>query len=145
MDRRNGVERVYVPYWDWEDFQNGMWRKLPKDQEQEMLQRAIEFTGNHLLYGEAMGRAIREWKNTMLNSLTNIGMNRRAFLGHCACSLEFNCPEYITRAAWKHLTEEQRRKADKEAQTRIDQYINERKNRKICEGLGKQVLLWGDS
>jgi len=128
----------YVPYWEWEDWKNGMWRKLPKDEETEMLEKAVEFTGDHIKYGKAMRVVVKEWPRTMLNSLTNKGINRRAFLGHCACSLEFKCPEYITRMAWKRLTDMQRYMADKVAQQVIDEY--EAENKRIHSNMGEPLL-----
>ncbi|MHA2404643.1 MAG: hypothetical protein ACXADH_16710, partial [Candidatus Kariarchaeaceae archaeon] len=85
----------YVPYWEWEDWINGMWRKV--DSEPEWIAKAVEFTGDHIRYGSAMREVSIEWPRTMINSLTNKSINRRAFLGHCACSFKINCPEYITR------------------------------------------------
>jgi len=117
------MKQVYIRYEFWEDWINGMWRSLPLEEENKMLQSAIEFTGNHILYGNAMRKVITTWPMTMLNSLTNKSINRRAFLGHCACQYEINCPEYITRMAWKYLTDQQRFEADKVAQETIEQWI----------------------
>ena len=136
------IKRVYIPYTEWEDFKNGMWSKLPSDNEPEMLLRAIEFTGNWNLYGEAMGDVLTAWPKTILNSLTNASINRRAFLGHCACQFKIGCPEYLTRQAWKELTDRQRFDADSIAQKHIDNWIKnyERENRKVYKGLGEQLL-----
>jgi len=137
------MTRQYVPYWLWEDYLNGMWSKLDKSLEDEMLQKAINFTGDWEKYGEAMGQVIIAWPNTMINSLTNISINRRAFLGHCACSYAFNCPEYITRQAWHLLSLQQQIDADKIAQSHINNY--EKQNRKIHSRLGKQMLFEWDT
>lgn len=128
----------YVPYWEWEDWINGMWRKLPRNEEDEFIRIAIDFTGDHIRYGNAMKRVVKEWPRTMLNSLTNVSINRRAFLGHCACTLEINCPEYITRRAWKQLTDMQRYLADKVAQETINEY--ERGYRELRENVGEPLL-----
>jgi len=130
--------RMYVPYWEWEDWLNGMWRRLPKSQEDAWIERAVKFTGDHIAYGSAMKKVIKAWPRTMLNSITNVSINRRAFLGHCACAFEFNCPEYITRMAWKRLTDIQRYLADKVAQETINEY--EREHRRIHTNVGEQVL-----
>jgi hypothetical protein len=116
------IKQVYVHYLEWEDYINGMWRSLPKNEEAEMLTKAIDFTGNHLLYGKAMREVIYAWPKTMLNSLTNTSLNQRAFVGHCACAYRFSCPEYITRMAWKELTNLQRFEADKVAQEAINSW-----------------------
>ena len=117
------IKQIWTPYWLWEDWLNGMWNKTEFD-----IDKAIEFTGNYILYGEAMKIVIDLWPNTMLNSLTNPSVNKRAFLGHCAASYAIKCPEHITRLAWRELTNEQRFLADKVAQETIEEwksrYIN---------------------
>lgn len=135
MGSRKPITRFYIPYFEWEDWINGMWHKATPDQEKEMLKKAIEFTGNNIKYGDAMAKVIKAWPKTMLNSLTNTGINRRAFLGHCAVTFELQIPEYITRMAWKELTTEQQELADKQAQNYINQY--EKENRELHNDLGK--------
>lgn len=109
------MKRVYRHYLDWEDFECGMWSRVSKDTEVEMIQTAIEFTGNHIEYGKAMMEVISKWPNTMEHNLTNPSTNRLAFIGHCAVSMKLGIPEYITRKAWRELTESQRNLADNEA------------------------------
>lgn len=121
------MKQIYTPWWTWEDYQAGMWRKLPKEQESEFLQKAIEFTGDHVLYGNAMGEVIDIWTFTMLNSLSDPSKNKRAFLGHCACQYAINCPEYIVRQAWYKLTQQQRDLADQKAQYHIDKWLEKYK------------------
>lgn len=146
----NKVKQVYIPYWEWEDFKCGMWRNLDKLEEEVFLRKAIEFTGNHILYGKAMIDVSLAWPRTMLNSLTNHNINRRAFLGHCACQYAKNIPEYITRMAWKELNDKQRFLADKVAQKTIDNWMinyveNEKQNTGIHKSMGKQMLFKWDS
>lgn len=111
------ITQIYTPYWEWEDWVNGMWSTISTD---EQLKQAIEFTGDTELYGMAMGEVATAWPRTMLNSLTNPSINKRAFLGHCAVSYVINIPEHVTRAAWKFLTDKQRIDADAVAQKTID-------------------------
>lgn len=99
-----------------------MWSKVDKITETKMLVKAIEFTGDHVLYGKAMGEVIYKWENTMKNHLTNISLNRRAFLGHCAVFYKLQIPEYIVRLAWKELTEKQRILADNIAEKTIKEW-----------------------
>jgi hypothetical protein len=141
------MKRVYKPYWEWEDYANGMWRKVEKEQEEQMLKQAIEFTGNHIEYGNAMREVSNEWVNTMLNSLTNTSINRRAFIGHCAVQFKLNIPEYITRMAWKHLSNKQRALADIEAEKTIKQFLkkHDQQNKPIHKGMGVQMLLQWDT
>ena len=112
------MTQVYIPYWEWEDYLNGMWSKGDASR----LQEAITFTGDHIKYGSAMKEVITAWPRTMLNSLTNPSINKRAFLGHCAVSFKLGIQEVITRAAWKELTDQQRYLADLVAQSTIDEW-----------------------
>lgn len=116
------MKQVYTPWWLWEDYHAGMWRKVPKDEEPLFLKSAIEFTGDHIRYGNAMWIVVNLWGNTMLNSLTDPSKNKRAFVGHCAAQYAINCPEYIVRQAWFKLTENQRILADEQAQNCINKW-----------------------
>lgn len=116
------VKQQYFNYLQWEDFQNGMWRKLNKEDEKEFLQIAVNFTGDHILYGNAMLRAITEWPVTCLQNLTNLDINHRAFIGHCACCIEHKIPEYIVRQAWWKLNDKQRELADQKASEAIKKW-----------------------
>lgn len=114
------IKQIYTPYWEWEEWINGMWGG--SDNEEQDLQTAIEFTGNWQLYGAAMRQVVIAWPRTMLNSLTNPSINKRAFVGHCAVSYKLGIPEHITRQAWKFLTDQQRKDADAIAQKTIDEW-----------------------
>jgi len=113
------IKQVYINYKYWEDYINGMWRKLSKEDEVEFLKLAIEFTSDHFRYGKAMRRVIVEWPNTCMHNLSDLSINRKAFIGHCAVCIELNIPEYITRMAWGKLTDEQRMLANSEAAATI--------------------------
>ena len=89
----------------------------------EKLELAKRITANSETYGAAMQAVIKAWPRTMLNSLTNTGMNRRAFVGRCAMSYAYGIPEKITRDAWAFLTDEQRNKANAKAQFYINEYL----------------------
>jgi hypothetical protein len=86
---------------------------------QEFLKVAIEFTGNHREYGKWMRKVIKQWPISCEHNLTAVTMNRKAWLGHAACALAIKCPEDIVRQAWSHLTEEQQRKANEQAERTI--------------------------
>lgn len=109
------MRRIHHPYHEWEDYKNGMWNKELPDNEKKLLKEAIAFTGDKDLYGSWMLRVIKEWPVSCEHNLTNTSINRRAWVGHAACSLAFKCPEYITREAWGFLTDVQREEANKQA------------------------------
>lgn len=107
------MKKIWHPFWLWEDIE--MWRKVPREQEDDFLQAAIEFTGNHKLYGSWMLRVVEEWPIACEHNLTDDSLNKQAWIGHAACQMAIQCPEYITRKAWGMLTQEQRDLANLQA------------------------------
>lgn len=121
------MKQIYHPYWLWECFKNGMWRREKKEYEETELIKIIEFTGNHNRYGESMIEAVRYWKYSCENFLSNKSINRRAYIGHAGCCIRFGWPEYLVREAWGMLTDNQRYLANKEADKAIKKWELEKK------------------
>jgi len=109
------MKRIFHPYHLWEDYINGMWRTVSKDLEAEILPLAIEFTGDHKLYGAAMLQVVEQWPYSCEHNLTNTSINRKAWLGHAACCLKHGWPEYLVRQAWHELTQKQQDDANAQA------------------------------
>ena len=113
-------KRVYHPYWDWEEIDFNMWGSV--SDRKKALQEAINFTGDHKLYGRFMMRVVNEWPISCENALTDYSINRKAWVGHAACAMARQIPEDIVRQAWGHLTDEQRILANKKAESAIKQW-----------------------
>jgi len=116
------MKQIYHIYERWEDFINGMWRKETAKYEEAELPNIINFTGDCVLYGNAMLRVIKEWPISCEHNLTNVSINRRAWVGHAACCIEKGYPEIYCRSAWGLLTEQQRVDANKKADYAIEKY-----------------------
>jgi hypothetical protein len=137
-------ERVYHPYWDWEEIDHNMWGSV--ENRSVWVKRAIAFTSDHRKYGRFMRRVIKEWPVSCENALTDPYINRKAWVGHAACALAMGCPEDIVRAAWGKLTSEQQLLANREAERAIREWEhNYGKNRGLCGDVGDQVLFGWDS
>lgn len=52
-------KRVWHPFDMWEEVKFNMWGKV--SDRRAFLDKAIEFTGNHKLYGSFMTRVVNEW------------------------------------------------------------------------------------
>ena len=111
------IERIYHPYWLWEEIYHNMWGKASR--KEECLQLAIDFTGDHVVYGMYMMKVADNWKYSCEHNLSHNCQNRRAWIGHAACACAFCLPEDIVRKAWSHLSEEQQRLANNEADIAI--------------------------
>jgi len=116
------MKQIYHPYNKWECYKNGMWRRESKEYELQMMDEVIDFTGNHILYGNAMLEVITKWKFSCENFLTNKSINRKAYIGHAACCFKHKYPEYLVRQAWGKLSEHQMRQANQKAESAIRQW-----------------------
>jgi len=133
------IPQVYHPVQVWEEIAHNMWGKV--DDRADFLQRAIQFTGDHKLYGSYMRRVCAEWPYSTENALTDPHLNHKAWVGHAACALAMRCPEDIVRQAWSHLNDEQKLLANQEASRAVADwrraYIQ---NRGIRSDMGEPVL-----
>jgi hypothetical protein len=113
------MKKRWHHYLKWEDYQNGMYETFSGDKKKEFHAKAIEFTGNPELYGNAMLEVVERWPICCEQNLSDTGMNRQAWIGHAAACLAIGCPEEITRDAWSSLTQEQQDKANAKADLAI--------------------------
>jgi len=116
------MNKIWHPYTSWECFKNGMWRNVSGKERNYFLRKAVEFTGNHELYGSFMKRVITEWPIACEHHLSGDQGNKKAWVGHAACCLAIGCPEDITRHAWSYLTKQQQDDANAQAQKAIDEW-----------------------
>ena len=134
------MERVYHPYWNWEEIEHNMWGDV--DDRKKYLKKAIAFTSDHKKYGRFMMRVILEWPVSCENALTDNSINKKAWVGHAATALALGCPEDITREAWGNLTDEQQLLANNQARKAIQTWeYNYLKGSELCEGMGGALLL----
>jgi hypothetical protein len=131
------LSRVWHPVTDWEEMATPMWESGGDCD----LEQAVEFTGDHKLYGAAMDRIIIEWPISCENALTNYNINRKAWVGHAAAALAIGSPQLLTRKAWSFLDDRQRALANREAARCIGlwerAYI---KDRRLFENVDQPVL-----
>lgn len=109
---------IWHPYWSWEEVSHNMWGEVKN--KKEWLNKAIEFTGDHNLYGGWMLRVADEWKYSCEHNLTKKDINKKAWIGHAAVAMAIQCPEDIVREAWGYLSKYQQDMANMRAQEAID-------------------------
>jgi len=102
----------------WEEVKFNMWGNV--SDKETWLKKAIDFTGDHVLYGSWMLKVIETMPYSCQHNLTKLDTNRKAWIGHAAVALAIQCPEDIVRQAWGYLSETQQNLANKEAQNAID-------------------------
>ena len=110
------------PYWEWEDYQAGLYRlewakgRTPDD--------AMLILADRERLLDGMTRAVTSWPKAAAHHLTDGGMNQRAWLGWAACGILAQVPAHVTRAAWWRLTEDQRTRANDVADAVIASYVS---------------------
>lgn len=108
---------IWHPYTAWEEMAFNMWGSVTD--RACWLQKAIEFTGDHKLYGEWMMKVVDLWPFSCQQNLTKLDTNRKAWIGHAAVAMAMQCPEDIVRQAWGFLSEEQQKLANLQAECAI--------------------------
>ena len=112
------------PFWLWEEVRHNMWGNV--SDKAAWLEKAINFTGDHKLYGSWMKKVAASWEYSCAHHLTKLGTNRKPWIGHAAVALAIQCPEDIVREAWGHLTRDQQDKANLAAQRAIEEWEQKR-------------------
>ena len=113
------MKREYYPYWQWEEYQFGMWNEIAINKREAMFQSTVEFMKQTNKFGNYMLQVVDQWPISCAQNLSNSGMNRRAWIGQAACCLAFGCPEHLVRQAWNVITEEHQKAANTEADIAI--------------------------
>ena len=114
--------RMKFPYWEWEDYQAGLYDLKRSDWDGDTA-AALAVLGSDALEA-LMRQAVERWPKAAAHHLTDGGMNQQAWLGWAACGLGARCLAHITRAAWWQLTEQQRCQANSCADRVISRYRN---------------------
>jgi len=115
---------IWHPWHKWEEVQANMWGSV--NNRKHWLEKAIEFTGDHVLYGSWMIRVAEQWPFSCEHNLTKLDQNRKAWIGHAAVAMAIQCPEDIVRQAWGFLSKEQQDLANKQAQKAIEHWESRR-------------------
>lgn len=97
--------RVYRPYWEWEDYADGLYER-PGGQLEVDAAGALLADPTAVL--AAMRAAVRRWPAAAEHQLSNREQNRRAWLGWAACRVAAGATALATRHAWAGLSDAER-------------------------------------
>lgn len=127
------MNQFYSHFENWEDYKNGMYSIDKKDNEEYLINKAIELlTDNNIFYNSCNG-ILKNWPIAVKVNLTNKQCNRKAWLGQAACNYTFDVPEILTRVAWGKLSIIKKIQADNIALIIIKHFelSHENKNKKL--------------
>ena len=88
--------KVWFPYWEWEDYQAGMYGEF----DESKVQCAAAVLGDPERFYGIASLLHQEWPKATMENLTNQNCNRRAWVGWAACCVATGASERTTRKAW---------------------------------------------
>lgn len=100
------MERIYHRYENWECFQAGFFRNVSGDEKKRLEQKVIELFSCATKTEYFMRRIVAEWINSSEHNLTNLALNRVAWLGQSACCFYAKIPYSITMNNWRFVPDE---------------------------------------
>lgn len=120
--RMGTIGQIFHHYKKWEDYQNGMWRRITGEERDLFLEKVVKFMRDIDLYGSWMLGVIDQWPITCEHNLTDNQINKKAWIGWAACCLAINCPEDITREGWHYLSNSEQDRANNKATFAINKW-----------------------
>ena len=129
---------TFKPYWEWEDYQAGMYNSHNLEDEVTLLNLAKDILSDVLYFDREARKMIDCWVNSKNHNLNNKSINRKAWIGQATCCYTQGVPERLTKIAWSELSMMQQFLANKVADKIIKEY--EEKNRKIYQDMGIKGL-----
>jgi len=116
------MDRIYHRYENWECFKNGFFRNVSGEEKKELAEKVLELFNNPEQTKIFMQKVIDEWKYSCEHNLSNIALNRVAWLGQSACCLYAKIPYSITMENWRFVDEENKIMACEIAEQIIKEY-----------------------
>lgn len=115
--------RIFHPFDKWECYQAGFYKTSSKDYSKNDAEIAYaKFLANKQKFSEALEHVVTEWKHSCEHYLTNISMNRIAWLGQAAACYAIGLPS-IYRGGFFILTEKQQSEANEVALVYLNKWL----------------------
>lgn len=100
------MTQIYHPYTAWEDWQAGMWK--PSLDPSSDAEHAAAILGEPSVFAGAAQAMLADWPTSAEQNLTDMGQNRRSWIGQATCCHLAGISEAATRQAWWTLSNEER-------------------------------------
>ena len=129
------MERIYHPYWLWEDYQNGFYENVSGEDKASKIQKVFEMFNSEELTRSNMEYVVNNWKYSMQHNLTNPSLNKIAYIGQSACCNYANIPNSITMECWSKLSKDVQDRANEIASNVLSKWIENNKFIQLCLNL----------
>lgn len=127
------MERIYHPYWLWEDYLAGLYDNCSDNKQKKLyIKKILEMFNSEQETLRCMFYVVENWVYSMQHNLTNNSINKIAYIGQCACCYYCGVPQTITMEAWSLLSKDIQDRADKNALSAIDKWNDNNKFIQLC-------------
>ena len=118
--------RVFHTYENWECFAAGFYNNTMPSMNKDQCQQAYaEFLSDPQRFETALEGVVSEWKNSCEHYLTNVAMNRIAWLGQAAACYAMGIPSAF-RGGYSLMPKAQQDKANSIALVYLNRWLNQR-------------------
>lgn len=131
-------KQIYHPYWIWEDYINGMYKTENIENKDTLIKYCISLFSSETEFYDSALEMVLNWNYASDVNLTNVSINRRAWIGRATCNYLYGSPEIITRIAWNETEVINQKKSNNIADKVIRIY--EEKNKSIYKNMGTEML-----
>jgi hypothetical protein len=126
-------KQIYHPYHLWEDYKAGFYDNISGKNTELLISKVIELFSNPILTKKYMNMVIEQWQYSCEHNLTNLSINRIAYIGQSACCLYASIPSTITMQAWSKVDKKYRDIADQIAKETIEKWEQQQFNKlQLC-------------
>ena len=136
------MERIFHPYWLWEDHINGFYETDNKNKN-DKIKSVLKLFSSEYLTRKYMDLVLIEWVYSCEHNLTNPNLNKVAYIGQAACCLFDNVPSLVTMNAWKMVDVYDRIRSDEIANQTINKWIQNQKSRNISKNGNQEAIQKG--
>jgi len=116
------MERIYHRYEYWECYKNGFFDNISGIEKSNLESKVIELFSDSELTEKYMREVISKWTFSCEHNLSNLSLNRVAWLGQAACCLYAKIPYKITMNHWRFLDKERQQTSCDIAEKTIKEY-----------------------
>jgi hypothetical protein len=125
------MKQIFRNYLEWEDWQRGMYAPMKPELEERMIEDAIQLLSNSDKCLAFMERVTITMPIATLVNLTNLGCNRKAWIGQASCFEYAGCVDLATRIAWWKLEPQQQNEANEIAKLVINEWEQQCLNKQL--------------
>lgn len=129
MKAKFPVNRIYHPWFRWEDFRHNFYGHIPVDNKVKHDELYADFLRDLERFEKALMIITTEWVYACEHNLTNESLNRIAYLGQAAMALEYNVPSSMSRNGYNLLSEQEQKVADDLAEKYLNMWLEDHSER----------------